>query len=101
MTVHGAWSETPMSTVMRMSSVRGSPTDSGFGWTTQGWRPISVKIQPAEFARNGNGMAMSDRRANHVPAVPVGVRPFRVNSQASSAMPSEPAMRPIIARKLQ
>ncbi len=22
--------------------------------TTQGWRPISVKIQPAELARNGS-----------------------------------------------
>ena len=90
-----------MSTVIRIISVRESPTESGLGWTTQGWRPISVKIQPAEFARNGVGIAMRQIQLNSVPALPVGTRPLRVNHQLAASRMPEPASRPIIARNAQ
>ena len=34
-------------------------------WTIQGWRPFSVRIQPAVFMRNGRITAQTARRRNH------------------------------------
>ena len=86
---------------MRIDSVRGSPTDSGFGWITHGWRPISVKIQPEEFARKGKGIAARQPQEKMVAHLPFGRRPLRVNSQAKKARAREPTISPIMARKDQ
>src|ERR1700742_4100794 len=37
----------------RAVNIHTPSTPDGFGATTNGWRPISVKIQPKLFARNG------------------------------------------------
>ena len=71
----------------------------GFGATTQGWRPISVKIQPKALATNGRGiMAMAVRRIQRFLG---SRRPPRVIHQAPTAPKEARAPKPIIARKLQ
>src|SRR3954464_3271710 len=60
-----------------------SPTGtSGCGWTTRGWRPISVKIQPDALATNGAPTASSEP---WTPIRDVGTRPLRVAHSASAA----------------
>jgi hypothetical protein len=68
------------------------------GYTTQGWRPISVKIQPNIDARNGVGIAQIAMRASHLLS---DTRPLRVNHSAASASATEPMARPIMRRNAQ
>ena len=84
---------TPSRTV---SLINWSP--SGLGATIQGWRPISVKTQPAALARNGVGMVHTAKRDNHFRS---GTRPRRVSHSAVRANSMGIAMNPIIARKDQ
>ena len=66
--------------------------------TTQGWRPISVKIQPKLIPASGiNGIARP-ARANHLD---FGVRPFRVAHNAHSANTDASSPTPIINRNIQ
>ncbi len=74
------------------------PLGSGFGATTNGWRPISVKIQPKIFARNGARMLATARRISHVDA---GTVPFRVSHHASAQPPAAITPKPIMRRKPQ
>jgi hypothetical protein len=72
----------------------------GLGATTHGWRPISVKIQPKELARNGVAMMAIDPMRTQ--RLPVGSwRPLRVFHQATTAPNEAMAPKPIMARKLQ
>ena len=71
---------------------------SGLGTTTNGCRPISVKIQPAALARNGAATAPSPMPT---PSREVGTRPRRVDHRATAATPAEIAPSPIISRKFQ
>ena len=57
------------------------PLGSGFGATTNGWRPISVKIQPAALAPKGARMPNTARRMSHGRP---GTVPLRVAQSATS-----------------
>lgn len=66
--------------------------------TIQGWRPISVKIQPKELASSGStGMTRPARSSQRL----VGVRPLRWLQSTSSAMAAAARPKPIMKRKLQ
>ncbi len=66
--------------------------------TIQGWRPISVKIQPAEIPKSGKStMVALAMEAN----LPFGVRPPRKAHSAQSAYRAAIMPRPIIRRKPQ
>src|SRR5699024_7199977 len=95
-TIQEGWLDTPC---MVSSRTVGS---SGLGWTTQGWRPISVNTQPAELARNGIGI---DSRVNHLKALDPVVRAAsplpRVAHRAQTATMALNPARPIIRRKDQ
>ncbi len=61
--------------------------------TTQGWRPISVKIQPAELpASISSGVAIAIR-PNHFE---VGARPLRVRNRISAAKNAASRPKPIM-----
>src|SRR5690625_2855254 len=89
----GIVEETPSWVSMRTWS-----TPVGFGTTTQGWRPISVKIHPNEAPRNGIGRESRARRANQGLSVTLRLRRYHAPASASAA---ENAANPIINRKDQ
>src|SRR5690349_15410394 len=66
--------------------------------TTQGWRPISVKIQPNEFAATGSSGSTIASRAHHRL---VGARPRRVAYRIRIAAAALNRPRPIISLKDQ
>ena len=77
--------------------------------TSHGWRPISVKIQPNEFASSGSsGSAITDhssaRRLPPVRLMPSG-SPFRrlrhSTHSAMIAISADSRPMPIMSRKLQ
>ena len=71
---------TPGETAWAVKKYVCSPTGtSGLGWTTNGWRPISVKIQPVALATKGAATASSEP---YTPIREVGTRPFRVAHSA-------------------
>src|SRR6478736_1259732 len=65
--------DTPRAVISQTPS---TPDGLGFGATTQGWRPISVKIHPNEDARNGVAIAAMPSVPNHFLSV---TRPLRVS----------------------
>ena len=66
--------------------------------TAQGWRPISVKIQPNELATSGSsGRAI----ASHSQTRPRGTRPLRVPTRIAAAAAAAARPSPIISRKDQ
>jgi hypothetical protein len=73
-------------------------TPDGLGATTNGCRPISVKIQPKLLPRNGVAMLASASRGNQRV---LGTRSPRVSHSTAmpASVPSAPS--PIISRKLQ
>src|SRR5687767_5621751 len=73
-------------------------TPDGFGTTTNGCRPISVKIQPALLARKGVAMPASAAAGNHFP---LGTRPPRVSHSIATPRPADRPPNPIISRKPQ
>src|SRR3954471_19470548 len=80
------------------SQTPSTPPGFGLGATTHGWRPISVKIQPNEDARNGGASAAMPSRPTHT--LPV-TRPLRVTQNATRASAADPSANPIIRRKPQ
>ena len=93
---------TPYSTVSEISEIQASvvltPGESPFAVvispkTTHGWRPISVKIQPAELpASISRGVAIAIR-PNHFD---VGALPRRVRNRISAAKSAASMPRPIM-----
>src|SRR5690606_31764761 len=71
---------------------------AGLGCTTHGWRPISVKIQPKEAARNGIGRATRHSRENHRLSVS---RSLRSSHSPHTASTAEKTPSPIISRNDQ
>ena len=66
--------------------------------TTQGWRPVSVKIQPNELASTGSsGTTPAASRTQRE----VGARPRRTSHQTSSANAAAARPIPIIRRNDQ
>jgi hypothetical protein len=66
--------------------------------TTQGCRPISVKIQPKQLAARGRtGMTRPARNSQRE----VGVRPRRCAQSTHAAMAAAASPKPIMNRKLQ
>jgi pyruvate/2-oxoglutarate/acetoin dehydrogenase E1 component len=74
------------------------PDGSGLGATTNGCRPISVKIQPAEFAMKGAAIPHRARRERNFDC---GTVPFRVTMRAKTAAAAASAPKPIMMRKPQ
>ena len=74
------------------------PLGSGLGATTNGWRPISVKIQPAALAPNGARIPNTARRMRPREA---GTVPLRVAHSARRAARAATPPKPIIIRKPQ
>ncbi len=71
------------STALAVSShTPSTPSGFGLGATIQGWRPISVKIQPNSAARNGIGSAITPSLPNHGLSE---IRPLRVYHSAARA----------------
>ena len=68
------------------------------GTTTQGWRPISVKIHPKEAAMKGSGMVHSATRAH---SLVVMRRSLRLSHRITAPTPTDTVPRPIIMRKDQ
>ena len=85
--------DTPSAVSMRTAS-----GPSGLGTTTQGWRPISVKIQPNELA--ANGATTSSTASLEYQPLP-GTRPRRVSQSPTSARPTVSSPSPIISRNDQ
>src|SRR5699024_2822406 len=73
-------------------------TPLGLGATTQGWRPISVKIQPAKFAKKGMGKAMRAMAESHFAPE---TRPLRLSHRPAAASAAEKAPKPIMSRNVQ
>src|ERR1051325_2666930 len=66
--------------------------------TVHGWRPISVKIQPNEFASSGMAtVVMAAVQSQRL----VGVRPLRLAHRASAAIAMARPPKPIIRRNDQ
>ncbi len=78
-------------------SIRTASGPVGFGTTTQGCRPISVKIQPKELAKNGATTTSVAARANQR----CTGRPRRVPQRPASASRIVTSPRPIISRNDQ
>ena len=70
------------------SQTPSTPPGFGLGATTHGWRPISVKIQPNDEARNGVAIATMPSRPTHT--LPL-TRPLRVTQSATSASAADPS----------
>src|SRR5699024_876477 len=95
-TIQPGWLETPCIVISRTVG------SSGLGWTTQGWRPISVNTQPAEFARNGIGIDSTAYHWNRREPVVRAASPLpRVTHRAQRARIPLKAASPIIRRKDQ
>ena len=66
--------------------------------TIQGWRPISVKIQPTVIASSGSGAAQM--ATLHIQGFVIR-RPPRVNQRPPTATAMAAMPKPIIQRKAQ
>src|SRR5215203_4210956 len=56
-------------------------------YTTHGWRPISVKIQPQELAISGKPMVHSDSRQYHALSLSLSSRSLVSASRGTSSGP--------------
>src|SRR5215207_2728348 len=97
---------TPYSTVKPISEVSTSDvvvpgdTPAAVGSrpnTSQGCRPVSVKIQPKAFAANGSSGNGSASQTSHR----AGARPRRVTHSNQAAIATDVIPTPIINRKVQ
>src|SRR6478752_5711227 len=75
-----------------------TPLGLGLGATTKGWRPISVKIHPAELAAKG---ARIPSRASRMIHGERGTVPLRVSHRATTAAKAASPPKVIIKRKPQ